>query len=387
MPGPPKNITILGSTGSIGRSALDVVRHYPGQFNVVGLAAGRNTELLAEQIREFRPRYAAMSDPDAARALAAMDLGVTIIDAPSPLDELARVPADTVLCAMVGAVGLPPLLAAIDAGNRVAVANKEPFVMAGKLVMERAAARGVEVLPVDSEHNAIFQCTMGHAHGDIRCIHLTASGGPFYRRDRASLADVKPAEATRHPTWDMGAKISVDSATLMNKGLEIVEAMWLFDLTPDQIDVVIHPQSIIHSLVEFKDGNILAHLGVTDMRFPILFALTHPERVELPMERLKLTALKALTFDAPDFSAFPCLAYARNAAAAGGTAPAILNAANEVAVEAFCEGRLGFLDISEVVGRVYTGSTILQEYSLDAVLAADAEARARACEAVKQLGH
>ncbi|MBX3180197.1 MAG: 1-deoxy-D-xylulose-5-phosphate reductoisomerase [Candidatus Hydrogenedentes bacterium] len=387
MPGPPKNITILGSTGSIGRSALDVVRHYPGQFNVVGLAAGRNTELLAEQIREFRPRYAAMSDPDAARALAAMDLGVTIIDAPSPLDELARIPADTVLCAMVGAVGLPPLLAAIDAGNRVAVANKEPFVMAGKLVMERAAARGVAVLPVDSEHNAIFQCTMGHAHGDIRCIHLTASGGPFYRRDRASLADVKPAEATRHPTWDMGAKISVDSATLMNKGLEIVEAMWLFDLAPDQIDVVIHPQSIIHSLVEFKDGNILAHLGVTDMRFPILFALTHPERVELPMERLKLTALKALTFDAPDFSAFPCLAYARNAAAAGGTAPAILNAANEVAVEAFCGHRLGFLDISEVVGRVYTGSTIHQDYSLDAVLAADAEARARACEAVKQLGH
>lgn len=379
-----KNITILGSTGSIGTSALDVVRHYPDQFNVVGLAAHRNVELLAEQVREFMPEYAAMSDPRASVALAEMDLGVTVIDGADPLSQLAAVPADTVLCAVVGAVGLPPLLAAIDAGNRVAVANKEPFVMAGKLVMERAAASGVQVLPVDSEHNAIFQCTLGHAHGDIRCIHLTASGGPFYRRDRASLADVRPEEATRHPTWDMGAKISVDSATLMNKGLEIVEAMWLFDLRADQIDVVIHPQSIIHSLVEFNDGNILAHLGVTDMKFPILFALTYPERVELPMKRLDLTTLGALTFDAPDFSAFPCLAYARDAAARGGTAPAILNAANEVAVEAFCGSRLGFLAISEVVGHVYESSQPGADFGLESILAADADARIRAAEAVKR---
>lgn len=382
-----KDITILGATGSIGKSALDVVRHYPDHFNVVGLAGHRNVSLLADQIREFKPRYAAMSDPCAAGTLAEMDLDVTVLDGDAPLELLAAVPADTVLCAVVGAIGLPPLLAAIDAGNRVAVANKEPFVMAGKLIMERAAARGVEVLPVDSEHNAIFQCTMGHAHGDIRCIHLTASGGPFYRRQRSTLRDVRPAEATRHPTWDMGAKISVDSATLMNKGLEIVEAMWLFDLAPDRIDVVIHPQSVIHSLVEFNDGNILAHLGVTDMRFPILFALTHPERVELPMERLDLTALSALTFDAPDFSAFPCLAYARDAAAAGGTAPAVLNAANEVAVEAFCGERLGFLDISEVVGRVYEESAMSQDYSLESVLAADSDARARARAWVEQLGH
>lgn len=381
-----KDIIILGSTGSIGKSALEVVRRYPEQFNVLGLAAHRNVDLLAAQIREFRPDFAAMSDFCAAGTLAEMNLGLTVLDGPDPLCQLASMPADTVLCAAVGAAGLPPLLAAIDAGNRVAVANKEPFVMAGKLIMERAAARGVQVLPVDSEHSAIFQCTMGQAHKDIHTVHLTASGGPFYGRARETLAGVRPEEATRHPTWDMGAKISVDSATLMNKGLEIVEAMWLFNLRPDQIDVVIHPQSIIHSLVEFTDGNILAHLGVTDMKFPILFALSYPERVELPMERLSLATLKALTFDAPDFSAFPCLAYARQAAVDGGTAPAILNAANEVAVEAFCSHRLPFLGISEVVGRVCELIPPIQEYSLDSIMAADFEARARAREMLKLLG-
>lgn len=381
-----KDIIILGSTGSIGKSALEVVRRYPDQFNVIGLAAHRNVDLLAAQIREFRPKYAAMSDSCSAGTLAEMNLGVTVLDGPEPLCQLAAIPVATVLCAAVGAAGLPPLLAAIDAGNRVAVANKEPFVMAGKLIMERAAARGVQVLPVDSEHSAIFQCAMGHAHKDIHTVHLTASGGPFYGRSRESLAGVQPAEATRHPTWDMGAKISVDSATLMNKGLEIVEAMWLFNLRPEQIEVVIHPQSIIHSLVEFTDGNILAHLGVTDMKFPILFALTYPERVELPMERLNLSTLKALTFDAPDFSAFPCLAYARQAAADGGTAPALLNAANEVAVAAFCEYRLPFLGISEVVGRVCEALVPSQDYSLESILAADSEARSRAREIVKQLG-
>jgi len=381
-----RDIIILGSTGSIGRSALEVVRHYPDQFRVVGLGAHRNVDLLAAQIREFKPRYAAMSDSCAAGVLAEMDLGVTVLDGAAPLDQLAALPADTVLCASVGAAGLSPLIAAIDAGNRVAVANKEPFVMAGKLIMERAAARGVDVLPVDSEHNAIFQCVHGHDRNTVRTVHLTASGGPFYGRPRESLANVRPEEATKHPTWDMGAKISVDSATLMNKGLEIVEAMWLFGLRSDQIDVVIHPQSIIHSLVEFTDGNILAHMGVTDMKFPILFALTYPERVELPMERLNLAGLKALTFDAPDFSAFPCLAYARRAAEAGGTAPAILNAANEVAVAAFCDYRLPFLAISEVVGRVCEAVDGIDATSLDIVLAADAEARARAREIVTQLG-
>lgn len=370
-----QRITILGSTGSIGTSALDVVRHYPDRFEIVGLAANRNTALLQEQIAEFKPLHVALSDPRALRELGPLPSGTTLIDTDAPLSTLASIPVDVVLCAVVGAVGLQPLLAAIEAGNRVAVANKEPFVMAGKLVMERARERGVDVLPVDSEHNAIFQCIHGHEHSDVACIHLTASGGPFYGRERETLSSVLPEQATRHPTWDMGAKISVDSATLMNKGLEIVEAMWLFDLPPEKIDVVIHPQSIIHSLVEFNDGNILAHLGVTDMKFPILFALTYPERVELPMKRLDLTTIKALTFDAPDFSAFPCLALARQAAAAGGTAPAILNAANEEAVAAFCNHQLGFLQISDVVSAVCDECTSTAAYSLEAVLAADRQAR------------
>ena len=317
----------------------------------------------------------AVSDPEALAELRKHDPPTALLDNPTPLQSLAAIPVDTVLCAVVGAVGLHPLLAAIDAGNRVAVANKEPFVMAGRLVMERARKCGIEVLPVDSEHNAIFQCIHGHEQSDVACIHLTASGGPFYGRERRSLENVRPEEATKHPTWDMGAKISVDSATLMNKGLEIIEAMWLFDLPPDQIDVVIHPQSIIHSLVEFTDGNILAHMGVTDMKFPILFALTYPKRVELPMKRLDLTRMKALTFDVPDFSAFPCLALARQAANTGGTAPAILNAANEEAVSAFCTQRLGFLQIGDVVEKACNMIESNADYSLEAVSDADQRAR------------
>ena len=378
-------IIILGSTGSIGKSALDVVRHYPDRFEIVGLAAHRNITLLNAQIAEFKPEYVVVADPEVRGGIRFDPARTTLLDGANPMSSLAEVPVDTVLCAVVGAVGLPPLLAAIEAGNRVAVANKEPFVMAGRLVMERAHALGVEVLPVDSEHNAIFQCIHGHEKSSVACIHLTASGGPFYGRERSTLMDVGPEQATRHPTWDMGAKISVDSATLMNKGLEIVEAMWLFDLPSDKIDVVIHPQSIIHSLVEFSDGNILAHLGVTDMKFPILFALTYPERVELPMKRLDLTTMKSLTFDAPDFSAFPCLGLARAAANAGGTSPAILNAANEEAVASFCNGALGFLQISDVVDAVCSLCEGSAAYDLEAVLDADARARVVAREVMAQL--
>jgi len=374
-PNRPKRITILGSTGSIGRNALEVVRRYPGRFEVVALAAHSNIHLLKEQIEEFHPHYAALTDENAAKGLDSKSMGVTLFSGPESLSQTASVSVDTVLCAVVGAVGLQPLLAAIETGNHVAVANKEPFVMAGRLIMEHAQAKGVHVLPVDSEHNAIFQCLQGHNKRDVRCIHLTASGGPFYGRPRNTLENVTPDEATRHPTWDMGEKISVDSATLMNKGLEIIEAMWLFGLPENLIEVVIHPQSIIHSLVEFNDGSILAHLGVTDMKFPILFALTWPERVEYPMHRLDLTTVRELTFAAPDFQAFPCLGYARHAAAEGGTAPAILNAANEAAVTAFCERRLPFLSISDIVREVRERCTASQEYSLEAILAADAEAR------------
>lgn len=372
----PRCVSLLGSTGSIGRSTLAVARHYPGLIEFDVLGANANIAQLVEQAREFKPRALAVSDEAAAKRLAEYNLGLPIYTGESGLIEAAQRPVDIVLCAVVGAVGLKPLLAAIDAGNDVAVANKEPFVMAGKLVMERAAAKGVNVLPVDSEHNAIFQCLAGNRREDVLCIHLTASGGPFYGRTRDSLRNVLPEEATKHPTWDMGAKISVDSATLMNKGLEIVEAMWLFGLPESKIEVVIHPQSIVHSLVEFNDGHILAHLGVTNMMFPILFALTWPDRVATPMARLDLTKMRDLSFAAPDFREFPCLGLARAAAAHGGTAPAILNAANEVAVDAFCRRRLPFLSIAEVVAHVMDTFPAKIDYTLDEVLEVDAQARA-----------
>jgi 1-deoxy-D-xylulose-5-phosphate reductoisomerase len=380
-----RRISILGSTGSIGRSALEVVRSYPELFEVAGLAAHSNVDALAAQVREFRPSYVAMADEAAGARLKTLLPEVTVWTGPAGVEAVASLGVDTALCAMVGAVGLRPLLAAIDAGNRVAVANKEPFVMAGRLVMERAAQRGVEVLPVDSEHNAIFQCLHGHAKADVRCIHLTASGGPFYGRDRNSLSGVTPEQAAKHPTWKMGRKISVDSATLMNKGLEIIEAMWLFGIPEDRIEVLIHPQSVVHSLVEFTDGSILAHLGVTDMKFPILFALTYPNRVQSPMGRLDLTALRDLSFAAPDFREFPCLAMAREAAARGGTAPAVLNAANEAAVEAFCERRISFLQISGVVGETRERCPVSRDYDLASVMGADHAARAIAGEVIARI--
>jgi 1-deoxy-D-xylulose-5-phosphate reductoisomerase len=383
--GPVRRITILGSTGSIGRSALDVVRHYPDRFKVVGLGAGSNVERLARQVAEFKPEHVAVADEGAAEALRALVPGTVVRSGEQGLTQLAAEPADIVLCAIVGAAGLRPLLSAIDAGNGIAVANKEPLVMAGDLIMKRAAQKGLQVLPVDSEHNAIFQCLHGYRIEDVNCIHLTASGGPFYGRSRESLRDVTPEQAAKHPTWDMGTKISVDSATLMNKGLEVVEAMWLFGLPLSRIQVVIHPQSVVHSLVEFNDGSILAHLGITDMRFPILFALTWPERVQSPMGRLDLTKMRELTFAAPDFSEFPCLGYAFRAAEASGTAPAILNAANEVAVDAFCRHRVSFLRISDVVGEVLDNCEVRSDAGLESVLEADREARRCALQFINRM--
>lgn len=382
---PARRISILGSTGSIGRSALEVVRKYPELFEVVALAARSNIAVLAEQVAEFKPAYVAVADENAGTRLKSMGLPVTVWSGDGAVEAVASLGVDTALCAMVGAVGLRPLLAAIDAGNRVAVANKEPIVMAGRLIMEHAALRQIEVLPVDSEHNAIFQCLHGHAKEDVRCVHLTASGGPFYGREAASLAHVSPEEAANHPTWKMGRKISVDSSTLMNKGLEVIEAMWLFGLPEDRIEVIIHPQSVIHSLVEFNDGSILAHLGVTDMKFPILFALTYPNRVQSPMSRLELTSLRELSFAAPDFKAFPCLALAREAAAQGGTAPAVLNAANEVAVEAFCARRISFVQISDVVAQTRQKCPVSSSYDLAAILEIDQEARAIARSVTEQM--
>jgi len=381
-----RRLTILGSTGSIGKSALKIVRAHPGEFEIVGLAAHSNAEELNRQIEEFNPRHVALADDAAAKQLQRDQSGLRIGAGPESIVDLAAVDTDVVLCGIVGAAGLRPILGAIEAGNRVALANKEPMVMAGELIMSTARERGVDVLPVDSEHNAIFQLLEGRKREDIHRVYLTASGGPFYRQPREALRDITPEQAVRHPTWDMGAKISVDSATLMNKGLEIIEAMWLFDLPLDRIEVIIHPQSAVHGLVEFKDGHILAHLGVTDMTLPIQFALTWPKRVESPLARLDLVAMGELSFAAPDFSEFPCLGHAMEAARKGGTAGAILNAANEAAVEAFRQGRIPFLAIAQVVGEVMESSHYSPEYSLDSVLDIDAETRRIAEDIIQAVG-
>lgn len=379
----PQRITILGSTGSIGQSALKVVRAYPGKFKVAGLAAHSNVHDLTRQIEEFRPAHVAVTDPEAGEAVQANCPHTEVHTGSQALETLAGVPVDTVLCGVVGAVGLKAVLRAIETGNTIALANKEPMIMAGQLITEAARRAGVRILPVDSEHNAIFQCLEGHDAEDVRTVYLTASGGPFYGKTPQDLQNITPEEAANHPTWNMGAKISVDSATLMNKGLEVIEAMWLFDLPLDKIQILIHPQSIVHALVEFTDGNILAHVGVTDMSLPIQFALTWPERVKSPMARLDLTRMKPITFDAPDFDQFPCLGHALDAARRGGTAGAVLNAANETAVDAFRDGRMPFLGIPDVVGHVLEVTPIAEEYTLDSILAVDAQAR-RAAEAYIQ---
>ncbi len=381
----PKRVTILGSTGSIGTSALDVIRFHRERFTVSGLAAHRNTGELEAQIREFSPAAVAVGCEEAAANWTPPN-GLTPLSGAEGVVELARRPADIVLCAMVGAAGLEAVLAAIDAGIDVALANKEPMVMAGELIMDRAEAKGVRVLPVDSEHNAIFQCLEGHAASDVHNVFLTASGGPFYGTPREQLQNVTPEQATNHPTWDMGAKISVDSATLMNKGLEVIEAMRLFRMPLDMIEVIVHPQSIIHSLVEFTDGSILAHMGVTDMRMPIQFALTWPERIEPPLHRLDLTRIAAMTFAKPDFTAFPCLKLALDAARHGGTAPAILNAANEEAVTAFCRRESTFLSISDVVAETMATVDAAPARTLDSVLEADRAARSAARAAIQRMG-
>ncbi|HOV61352.1 MAG TPA: 1-deoxy-D-xylulose-5-phosphate reductoisomerase [Candidatus Hydrogenedentes bacterium] len=372
----PLAVTVFGSTGAIGRATLEVIRQYPERFQVRGLAAHRDIDTLSDQIAEFHPEAVAVIDANAAKRLRDRGPACVVLDGMAGCNELATRPVHRVVCGMVGTSGLAPLLAALDAGNTVALANKEPMVMAGHLVMRRARDRGVYVLPVDSEHSALFQCMAGHPAEHVRRLWLTASGGPFYGKSRKELTRVSPAEASRHPTWRMGVKISVDSATLMNKGLEIIEAMRLFGMPRHRIEVIIHPQSIVHGLVEFTDGNMLAHLGVTDMKLPILYALTWPDRAEQPVRVLDLTSLGGLTFHRPDLSEFPCLGLAMEAADRGGTAPAVLNAANEVAVEAFRAERIGFLDIADVVAETLAGQASAEDGdSLEAILAADSEAR------------
>ncbi len=346
-----KRIAILGSTGSIGKSALSVVVSHSDRVQVVGLSAGQNVELLAQQIHQFKPTVVSLSSLAAVERLrgsGALGQGMTAYGEDG-LTEVATHPdVDLVLCASSGTAALEATLAAIEAGKTIALANKEVLVMAGSLMVEAARRHNVKIFPVDSEHNAIYQCVDGRASDVVRYV-LTASGGPFRDRKIEELSSVTPEEALQHPTWAMGPKITVDSATMMNKGLEVIEARWLFDAHPDQIDVVIHPQSVVHSLVELRDGSMIAQLGVTDMRLPIQYALSYPERWTTPVASLDLTACGPLEFSAPDTHRFPCLSLAYKVLSGGGGLSAVLNAANEVAVAAFLSNRLAFNQISSVI--------------------------------------
>jgi 1-deoxy-D-xylulose-5-phosphate reductoisomerase len=375
-----KRIAIVGSTGSIGQSALAVVEAHPDRLEVVGLAAGSNASLFADQVQRFKPTVAAMGSAAAARRLsfAAADWRPARLEiGPAGLVAVATHPdADMVLCASSGSAGLEATLAAIEAGKTIALANKEVLVMAGALVTAAARRRGVRILPVDSEHNAIHQCLEGRSAGEVARLILTASGGPFRGQTADALNGVGPDDALRHPTWRMGRKITIDSATLMNKGLEVIEAHWLFGVPADRIDVVIHPQSVVHSMVELADGSILAQLGVADMRLPIQYAFSYPERWGTGLPRLDLTELGPLDFHHPDHASFPCLRLAYRALAAEGTLPAVLNAANETAVAAFLAGSLGFTAIPEVIDRTMAAHAPGPATTLAEVRAADAWARA-----------
>jgi len=381
MPPERKVVSILGSTGSIGTSVMDIVRRSGGFFSVAALAAGRNLELLADQIREFSPSVAAVMTEELAGELSSMvdTSGLDIVWGKNGYRKVATVPeADMVVSSMVGAAGLIPTVAALEAGKDVALANKESLVTAGPLVTRLAREKNLALLPIDSEHSAIFQCLQGSSRGEMKRILLTASGGPFRDREPADLEDITPEQAVAHPNWSMGAKISVDSSTLMNKGLEVIEAMWLFDCSVDDITVLVHPQSIVHSMVEFVDGSVIAQMGIPDMRVPISYALSYPRRMELELPSLDLFTTGPLTFEPPRMDRFPCLRYAFEAARRGGTATTALNAANEIAVDAFLNRRIGFTMIPRVVGGVLDEFPVDDIETLDDVMRADALARVQA---------
>ena len=381
-----KQLAVLGSTGSIGVTTLDLVARFPDRFRAVALAAGRNVERLAEQVRQFQPRLVATADAQAATALRAAvpEFRGEILAGLEGIEQVAIAPeVDLVISALVGALGLRPTLRAIEAGRDVALANKEVLVVAGELVQAAARRAGVNVFPLDSEHNAIYQALHGHRRGDVRRIILTASGGPFLRAPREELRAVTPAQALKHPTWKMGSKITIDSSTLMNKGLEVIEAHWLFGLPAEQIDVVIHPQSIVHSMVEYVDGSVLAQLGIPDMSIPISYILAYPERLPLDhLPSLDLVQAGRLEFVAPDVERFPCLALAYRALRSRATAPAVLNAANEVLVDAFLHARIGYLDIPRIACQVLDLHDVVEHPSLDDLLRADAWAREAANECI-----
>lgn len=378
-------LTLLGATGSIGKSTLDVVARHPDRYRVTALTAQRQDDVLFEQCKQFQPRYAVLLDDAAAARLAqklkTAGLETEVLCGVEALERVATLPeVDAVMAAIVGAAGLRPTLAAARAGKKVLLANKETLVMAGRVFMDAVKQHGATLLPIDSEHNAVFQALPRDYDGDlaqsgVSRILLTASGGPFRDLPLSALQQVTPEQACAHPNWVMGRKISVDSATMMNKGLEVIEAHWLFNAPADAIQVVVHPQSVIHSLVQYVDGSVIAQLGNPDMRTPIAYALAYPERMEAGVEPLDLVKVGALNFSAPDFTRFPCLALAYQALRAGGTAPALLNAANEVAVAGFLERRIHFLAIPRILEKVLATLPVSAVHTLDDVLQADAAAR------------
>lgn len=380
---PTRGIAVLGSTGSIGTQALDVIREQRDALHVEVLSAHNNADLLVKQALEFKPNVVVIGNEDKWTQVndALFDLGIKVYSGAEALEQVVETDGiDMVLTAMVGAAGLKPTMRAIQAGKHIALANKETLVVAGELVMAAARKRGVDIHPVDSEHSAIYQCLAGEFHNPIEKVILTASGGPFRGRDLASLEGVTKADALKHPNWDMGAKITIDSASLMNKGLEVIEAKWLFDVDPDQIDVVVHPQSIVHSCVQFTDGSIKAQLGLPDMKLPIQYALTYPRRLANAFPRFSFMDYPELTFEQPDTKTFRNLSLAFDALKTGGNAPAVLNAANEIAVARFLRDELTFLDLPRVVEHALERVTLMSKPSLDDLVASDAEARRVAAE-------
>ncbi|HEY1267102.1 MAG TPA: 1-deoxy-D-xylulose-5-phosphate reductoisomerase [Candidatus Binatia bacterium] len=376
-----RQVAVLGSTGSVGVNTLDIARSFPGEFRLAGLAAGRNVKLLAAQVKEFEPSCASVADEASAVELKRLvgktkteilwgEHGASAVAASSG--------ADVVLAAIVGGAGLVPTLAGLRAGKELALANKESLVMAGEIFIREARERGVRLLPVDSEHSAIFQCLQGNRIEDIEQIILTASGGPFLRASLKSLERVTVKQALKHPNWKMGPKITVDSATMMNKGLEVVEARWLFGLEPPRVDVVIHPQSVVHSMVRYRDGSVIAQLGIPDMRIPIAYALSYPRRLQATWPRLELTELSELNFLPVEKKRYPALGLAFEALAAGGTMPAVLNAANEVAVAAFLDKRIGFRDIHRVIAATMEAHAPFHAGDVREILETDRWARERA---------
>ena len=380
-----KNIVILGSTGSIGTNTLDIVSKFPAKFQAVSLTAGSNVDKLEEQIRTHVPVVAAMSDPAAAEELRRRCKGLKtkIVSGAQGLVEAATLPgADLVISAIVGGAGLLPTLAAIKARKSIALANKEPMVMAGCLMQDEARKAQVRIFPVDSEHSALFQSMEGHRMQDIRRLILTASGGPLWNMRLEEMKQVRPEQALQHPNWKMGPKITVDSATLMNKGLEVIEARWLFDIPASQIEVVVHRESIVHSLVEYSDRSVIAQLGLPDMRTPIAYAMNYPERIPLDLPSLNLAEIGHLSFCAPDHTRFPCLQLGYEALRIGGSMPAVLNAANEIAVQAFLNRQIGFLSIAETIQRTMAAHTPTDICSVDDALQADSWARGQAAQIV-----